>query len=374
MATPTFLVCIFARFCLVSLIFRCGFIYTRLHSAAVGVWLYRRARSPFWWIEYTDLAGKRRQESTKFRYEVAVESRKAHDLRRELAARESERFGRGEVWDAWVPRFLEQRYSGFTLGRYKNSWKNLSAFLRTRDIVIPRQLTRMHVREFVDWRQQRHTELGVYEVCKNTALTEIKLLRILMGEAVACGFAPSNPCLRLDIKKDPSPKKPRITEAEHQKILRALKNEPEWMQISYAIAWQQGCRFSETCLPLKDVDLRRGVIGFRTKGEKDSIAEFPLSPNLRPLFQKLIKSGRKMTYEMPAMPGKAWWQFFKRIKLPHLCFHCTRVTFITRCYESGIPRDSVMRLVGHSSTAAHEIYPRLSASHGQLQDLMRRLA
>jgi len=338
--------------------------------------LYKRKDSKFWWIEYFDLSGARRQESTKLRCDSTPDTRKAHDLRRELAMREQDKLSTGEQWEAWVPRFLQQRYgtAPVTLARYQNSWKNLSAFLRDREIFVPRQLSRQHVRDFVDWRQHRHSELGVYEVCKNTALTEIKLLRILMSEAVASGFCPNNPCLRLDIKKDPAPRKPRITEAEHEKILRELKKQPEWMQISYAIAWDQGCRFSETCLPLSDVDLKRGVINLRTKGYKEDRAEFPLNPNLRPLFQRLMESQRKMTFEMPAMPGKAWWKFFKRINMPHLCFHCTRVTFITRCYERGIPRDSVMRLAGHSSYAAHEIYPRLSANHPQLQDLMRRLA
>jgi integrase len=338
--------------------------------------LYRRKDSRFWWVKYFDLSGARRQESTKLRIDRPHETRRAHDLRRELSLREHDKLSIGEAWEEWVPRFLEQRYGATprTLQRYQNSWRNLSAFLREREIYVPRQLSRQQVREFIDWRQERHPELGVYEVSKNTALHEIKLLRIVMNEAMVSGFCNVNPCTRLDVKRDPPPRKPRISDAEHKKILEALKKEPEWMQISYAIAWEQGCRFSETCLPLKDVDLRRGVIGFRTKGQKDSIAEFPLSPNLRPLFQRLIRDKRKATFELPTMPGKAWWRFFKRIKLPHLCFHCTRVTFITRCYEAGIPRDSVMRLVGHSSTAAHEIYPRLSASHGQLQGLMRRLA
>jgi integrase len=337
--------------------------------------LYKRRDSKFWWIEYFDLSGARRQESTKLRHDRPNETRKAHDLRRELAMRENDKFSIGEQWEAWVPRFMQQRYgaSPKTLARYQNSWRNISVFLRTQEIFVPRQLSRQQVREFIDWRQQRHPELGVYEVSKNTALHEIKLLRILMNEATVSGFCNANPCARLDVKRDPAPRKPRITEVEHRKILASLKSEPEWMQISFAIAWEQGCRFSETCLPLKDVDLRRGVIGFRTKGEKDSIAEFPLSPNLRPLFQRLIRAGKKVTFQMPPMPGKAWWRFFKRIGLRHLCFHCTRVTFVTRCYEAGIPRDSVMRLVGHSSYAAHEIYPRLSAPHGQLQQLMRRL-
>jgi integrase len=347
--------------------------YTVRHCLAS---LYKRERSPFWWVEYIDTAGQRRQESSKLRYASTAETRKAHELRRELSAREEIKFTRSEQWETWVPRFLEQRYSDKpqTLSRYHNSWRNVSAFLCDQAIIVPRQLSRQQVRDFVDWRQHRHPALGVYEVRKNTALHEVKLLRVLMREAEASGFCSGNPCAGLGIKLDPAPRKPRITDAEHEKILKALKREPKWMQVSYAIAWEQGCRFSETCLPLKDIDLRRGVIGFRTKGEKDSVAEFPLSPNLHPLFERLIRDGRTATFEMPEMPGKAWWRFFKRNKLQHLCFHCTRVTFITRCYERGIPRDEVMRLAGHTSTAAHAIYPRLSASHQRLQDLMKQLA
>jgi integrase len=335
--------------------------------------LYRRSGSPFWWVEYLDAAGKRRQKSTKHRYDVAGESRKAQELRRELAQREKFTFEQGEMWETWVPRFLEQRYRDPTLARYKNSWKNLSTFLRTRQIFIPRQLSRQQVRDFVDWRQHRHTELGVYEVCKNTALHEIKLLRILMNEAVASEFCTLNPCARLDIRKDPSPKKPRITDEEHRIILRELKNEPEWMRVSYEIAWEQGCRFSETSLPLSDVDFEKNTIRFRTKGRKEENDQFPLSENLWPLFWGMIWEGQTHTFEMPQMPGKAWWRFFKRIKMRHLCFHCTRVTFITRCYERGVPREMVMRLAGHTSTAAHEIYPRLPAGSNLLQEMRKLL-
>lgn len=338
--------------------------------------LYRRERSPFWWVEYVDLEGVRRQESTRLRADKPDETRKAHELRRELSLGEKTKLSSEEQWEAWVPRFLKQRYSGSpkTHDRYKNSWKNISAFLVSHQVHVPRQLSRQQVRDFVDWRQKRHRDLGVYEVTKNTALHEVKLLRILMNEASASGFCNGNPCLNLDIKKDPAPRKPRITDQEHARIVKALESEPEWMRISYAIAWEQGCRFSETCLPIRDVNLKKNVIGFRTKGQKDSIAEFPLSPNLRDLFKRLKRDKRKMTFRMPAMPGKAWWLFFRRIKMRHLCFHCTRVTFVTRCYERGIQRDDVMRLVGHSSTAVHAIYPRLSASQQRLQDLMKQAA
>jgi integrase len=336
--------------------------------------LYKRSGSRFWWVEYFDVSGHRRQESTKLRIDVTMESRRAHELCKELAAREKSKFELNECWEAWVPRFLQQRYRDPTLARYKNSWKNVSTFLRVAEIYIPRQLTRQQVRDFVDWRQRRHAELGVYEVCKNTALHEIKLLRVLMNEATASGFCNVNPCARLDIRKDPSPRKPRITESEHETIVRKLKREPEWMRISYAIAWEQGCRFSETCLPLTDVNLRKDTIRFRTKGRKDEFDEFPLSPKLRPLFRRLMKEGCRVTFEMPKMPGKAWWRFFRRIGMGHLCFHCTRVSFITRCYEGGIQRDDVMWLVGHSTYQSHMVYPRVAASHPYRQNLMRQVA
>lgn len=342
--------------------------------------LYVRKRSRYWWIEYIDAAGKRRQESTKLRRDVAAQSRKAHQLRDDLAARERDsahenRNTNGESWGVWVPRFIEQRYSGspFSLSRYTSAWRNLEGFLRANEIYVPRQLTRQQVRDFIQWRTVTRPEFGVHKAAKNTALLEIKFLGILMHEAVESGFATSNPCSRLGIKRDKAKAKPKISVEEHRFITRTLKKEPEWMRVSYKIAWEQGCRFSETCFPLSNVDLARNVIGVRTKGEKETIAEFPLSPRLRPMLRRLIREGKKRTFDMPQMAGKAWWHFFRRVKLPHLCFHCTRVSFVSRCYEKGIPREHVMRLAGHLSTSAHEIYPRLSVSGDLLQELRKRL-
>lgn len=346
-------------------------------TACYGMaFLYKRGDSKFWWIGYVDLAGKTRKQSTHLRYDVPEQHRAAIEFRRKMAAEEKYRLDARESWGAWVPRFLKQRYADrpFTYGRYKNSWRNLEAFLRSHAIYVPRQLSRQHVRDYIDWRQTRHAELGVFEVCKNTALHEVKLLRVLMHEAVISGFAPANPCARLDIAMDPVARKPRITEAEHQKIVKALRREPDWMRVSYLIAWHQGCRFSETRLELSSqVDIHRGIIRFRTKGYKASLAEFPLARELVPMFRQMKARGQRWTFEMPAMPGKAWWKFFRRNKLRHLCFHCTRVTFITRCYESGIPRDMVMRLASHSTSAAHEIYPRLEAGEELIQSFRARL-
>jgi integrase len=338
--------------------------------------LYRQKKSGFWWIEFRDAAGLVRRRSTKLRADNKDETRKARRIRDDLRRREFERHDAyPEQWMHWVPQFLDQRYksSPKTYSRYLNSWKHISAFLSARHIVSPRQLTRQHVRDFIDWRKfgDPDPDSLLSPCCHNTALHEVKLLRVVMREAVESAFADNNPCVSLGIRKEPVAVKPAITLDEHHIILDALRTAPEWMRISYTIAWHQGCRFSETCLPLSNVDLKHGTITFHAKGGKDFTA--PLAQELRPLFTRLKAQRKKITFEMPPMSSKAWWLFFKRTRLRHICFHCTRVTFITRCYQAGLPEHIVMKLVGHASTTVHRVYPRL-AVETDLQGYLRKLS
>jgi integrase len=340
--------------------------------------LYKRDRSPFYWVEHIDAEGERRQQSTKLRYGVPSEARKAQTLCSELTGRELARSqieSRGETWAAWVPRFLAQRYDAAsgTLRRAETAWRNIEAFLRAQQVTVPRQLSRQQVRDYIEWRQTAHPDQGTRKAAKNTAILELKFLSAMMDEAVESGFANANPCVKLGIKRAKAKLKPKITPTEHKTILRALKTKPEWMRVSYEIAWEQGCRFSETCLPLSEVDLKRGTIGLRTKGHKESIAEVPLSPRLRPMLERMKRARRKMTFEMPQQPSQIWWRFFQEIDMPHLCFHCTRVTFISRCHEAGIPQSDVMRLVLHASETVHRIYPRVEAEGDRLQSLRAKI-
>lgn len=48
------------------------------------------------------------------------------------------------------------------------------------------------------------------------------------------------------------------------------------------------------------------------------------------------------------------------LKLGHLCFHCTRVTFITRGARAGVPESAMMKMVNHASKEIHRIYQRLA--------------
>src|SRR5207253_6880592 len=87
------------------------------------------------------------------------------------------------------------------------------------------------------------------------------------------------------ISRKPVHETREIKDTEDEIIRRALRSAPEWMQVSYAIAMAQGCRFSETRVRLSDIDLRRGTILFHAKGGK--VFETSLTPSLFPLIQRL---------------------------------------------------------------------------------------
>jgi integrase len=79
---------------------------------------------------------------------------------------------------------------------------------------------------------------------------------------------------------------------------------------------------------------------------------------LKPLLERLRAAKRRYTLEFPFQPSRRWQQFFIKVRLPHLCFHCLRVTYVNRLRRAGVPREGAMRLVNHASELVHRIYQR----------------
>ena len=325
--------------------------------------LYKRPNSDFWWVKFRDPAtGKIKRESTKCRIGIGSHMRRA----REICGEKTRAENRAPVskqhvpWEAWVTEFLNNHYATKpkTLLRYQGAWKSLRVYLEARDIAYPAQLTYKHATDYVEWRQ-KPTAIGLYWASRATAVWELKILRLLMSEAVKQGLATSNPCVRLGIKKGPTREKPEITDAEITIIRRALKTRPEWMRISFEIAIHQGCRSTETCLPLSQIDVERMEITFDVKGGKTFTTK--LHDGLVPLISRLKAEGRERTFELCSQAGREWTRFFRKIGLRHLCFHCTRVTVITRLCRANVSESQAMRFVGHASETIHRIYQRLRA-------------
>jgi integrase len=266
-----------------------------------------------------------------------------------------------------VESFLARQYSGpnrvKTLVRFRNAWKQWRVFLAEEGVNIPRGLTYNHVEKFITWRTAQVKRVSRKQVSRNTASTDTKIFSIIMSEAVKKGFATKNPCKDVKHFRDTPAEKPEITDEEIVIIREGLRTKPEWMAVSFEIALHQGCRLSETSMPMSKVNLEAGTIEFKAKGRggKPHVFTTQLHPGLRLLMERLKAEKRPVTCVLPVMAAWKWHGFLKEIGLSHLCFHCTRVSCITRMVRAGVPPAQSMAYVSHATELIHQLYTRLNA-------------
>ena len=305
--------------------------------------LYPKKRSPYWYIRYFDtVARKTVDKSTKFRRDDPTHHRQARALEAELTAREHEKdmHAPAERWEDWVEPFLKRHCAmPRTLERYTLAWSWVSMFLREKRIFNPSELAYNDALGYLQWRTS-YRKRGGRTVKLNTALNDMKVLRIVMRQAVRLGFAKANPCDRLGVAKQESKEKPELSDQDIIDIRATLKEKEKWMQISFEIAIHTGCRQSETQIALKDIDFNRKTITFaRPKGGPARAFTVPLPKAIEPMLLELKNSGATLTLDSPPrMLSKTWWEFFRDdMKRPEICFHCCRVTFVTRLARAGVP-------------------------------------
>jgi len=322
-----------------------------------------KADSPFVQIRTRSADGKWCQRSTGLRKDNRLDRRRAHALVGEESIKE--RAWRGvsdaERFSAWVLPFLRARHSAphqaKTLERYLGSWRTLSVFLERHGLHHPRQVRYPNVLAYHAWRMQPDDD-RVRAASYNTALSDVKLLGIVLDEAVRREFCERNPCHKTGLKKQPSPPKSEITDADITLILDELQHEAAWMSIAFQISVAHGTRLRATSIDLRrDVNWDQWTVTFHEKGQK--VFTVPLQDRLRPLFERLRAEGRERTCEIPKDASKHWRRFFDRIGRPQYCFHCCRVTVISRLARAGVNQSQAMKFVGHSSADVHTLYQRL---------------
>ena len=278
---------------------------------------------------------------------------------------------RSMLWSVWVRPYLELRYrnSPLTLKRYLGAWEWWQLFLKEDKIPAPGHLTYNHVTRFIAWRQAQRRHCGK-NISLNTALSDVKVMSLLMREAMRRGYAMANPCERLGIQRDPPKEKQPLLPEEIAKIRAALvareghlPMKQRWMTMSFEIALHQGCRLRETSVPLDAIDEANGTIRFHGKGRngQKKIITTALHPELRPLIAKLREEGASHTCELPGMAAKVWWELRGDLDLRHTCFHSTRVTVVTQLARSNVSEQQAMAYVGHSSRLVHRVYQKLRA-------------
>ena len=314
---------------------------------------YPKSRSPYWYLQFIDKDGIRRNQSSGLRFDNPKQTAEADIIVAQLTSAEVSRGLHGgtpdQRWE-FVPKFLRDhcRDDG-TYKRYVNRWEWICFFLAEKKIRAPENVTFATAQEYVDWRTEYKKKSG----------KSVKLFSMIMQQAMRLKLCAANPLVKLGMKKDDPDEKPEITDAEFAIILSALENEPEWMQVSWQIAMHTGCRLKDTKLPMNQINFAEDSITFeKPKGGKKRAFSVPMPSALRPVLESLC-DGRKVILEFPFQPSRQWQHFFRRVGLPHLTFHCTRVTYITRLARKGVPLAAAMRLVNHASSTIHRIYQRL---------------
>lgn len=297
---------------------------------------------------------------------------KARSLAEDGRARRSNLRGWG-----WVAPWLTDKFSepqkARSLKAELHRWRWVESFLVERKITAPPLVSYQRGLDFMAWRQEHRTRSGKGGF--NNALGELRLLGRIMREAVRRGFVAASPLERMGLKRKKSPEKPEFPVNVIAAVRGALAAREghlpvreQWMTVTWEIALHQGCRHAETSLPLDDIDEAAGTIRLTQKG--DRVFTTRLHDALRPLIARLRAAGAKRTCEHPRMAGKLWHWFFNGRHdkghhsegvAPGFCFHCTRVTVITRMARAGVPVQQAMAYVGHSDAEIHRIYQRLQA-------------
>jgi len=316
--------------------------------------IYQRKGSPYHWISYKHpITGKRIYEGTGLKVSSRNETRLAHARVLEISAKELAvtRIVAAEAWSYWVEPFLNSKYSTAaqlrTLERYKTSWRNIVPFLEERGLRFPRQLHRVDLYAYIEWRKITRNE-RVRPCAFNTARHEIKMLGMILSEAVARGYCVRNVARDLSLK----------TTRDIMEIRRRLESEPDWMRVSFETSIHQGTRLRATQVDLhQDVDWAAGTITFHEKGNR--LLTVPIAPELRPLLERRRDEGHRFSCLLPRGASTAWRSFFNKMGRKDFCFHCCRVTTVSRLARAGISEALATRYVGHASTEIHRSYQRL---------------
>ena len=234
-------------------------------------YLFERPRSPFWWVGWNLPDGDRAQESTNCKVGSVADKRRAELVKAQKEVLEKAGPAKGIVtWAEWVPAFLQQKYAASpkTLNRMCGAWRTLTVWLESIGVHGATKLRREHCLAYTPWRQKSGHMNARGRAGKitshNTALLELKILGIIMNEAVLRHYIELSPTWKLGLKKIPPAIKQEIGPEHRAMILEEIEkvrmDDPvkgHFLSVSFEIASAQGWRLHETYIDLGTVDLKR---------------------------------------------------------------------------------------------------------------------
>ncbi|MES2571453.1 MAG: hypothetical protein V4710_15540, partial [Verrucomicrobiota bacterium] len=167
---------------------------------------YERKQSPWVHIQFSQGKGaKKHYRKTTIRKTDPDKAKKIakaiNQIEAELLSQHHGESPRTESGWQWVPGYLKLRYASkeSTLRIYRVYWDHIALFLRENKISSPALLERAHCFNYVEWRQSAVKEKSKKTVGINSVISELKLLGLIMDEAILRGYALTNPARRLKL-------------------------------------------------------------------------------------------------------------------------------------------------------------------------------
>lgn len=324
--------------------------------------IYKRKRSPWYWIRYKNAEGKWVSKGTRYRTDSGLHRAKA--LQEAASMTVDEKTPRNKD-TTWVDRLIAMHpVAETTRIYYRNSWRNLSRFMAERRILLE-DFTPAQALDYIAWRTRLPRTNGSFPG-RNQALQDIKLLKWIHRQGRLLGHLSTMAMIDFRSRKSPVQRKPVFTEEEIARVRHALSipHVPDWMRTSFEIALHTGCRLKETRIPLSCIDLKTCTVTFPApKGGTGRSYTIPIPAGLLPMFRKMKATPRSHTLEWPGCGTKVscyWRKFFNLLGMRKHSFHGLRATRVTNLRKAGIVQAVAMRLVNHSSTLVHDLYQRHS--------------
>lgn len=319
--------------------------------------LYKRPNSPYWWLSVKQ-GGKWVKKRSEWRVNDPVQTANA----KTYCAQQS--FVEGQTQEhfdgiSWVePVIRGMPVCERSVERYLEAWHSLNLFLSQHRLGLS-QFGVHQADLYLSWRQSTNF-LRHKKISKNTALQELKFLKFLQKQARLRGKMVGRPMDDYVIRLSPKKIKPALTDEQVEKIRAVLPQYPPWMTISFEIGLATGARLQECSIPCSCIDLKYKTILFPCpKGGVGKAFTIPIPQSILGLLKAIKESGAEKTCEIPKTKASVKWRrLFDRLGMKDVCFHCLRVTRVTRLRQAGVPAPDARRLVNHSSELIHRLYDR----------------
>lgn len=326
--------------------------------------IYKRPRSPFWWISYTS-GSSRIRVSTGVRHDGRKQPAKDSpvlEIRRVIEERMARaKFGAAPMLEHkpvadYLASYLTtlQGVRANSLKRYQFMVNAFTGWAASDGVTTVADVTYPVASRYVAFR--RASGIGAA-----TQRGEVRFLNAAWAEAKKlhhCDFEENPWTFSFKLERhEPDP----FTDAELAAIL--AQPMPAWLRLSVDIALYTGARIS-SIKGLRWEDINHEAIHFRTS--KTTRFTIPLHPRLLAILDPLRGTGPVLPSEVLSKVDGYISQMFKlvcqRAKVPRGHFHLFRHTFISRLALAGVEQRVTQLLANHASGDVHRHYTHANAA------------